>query len=218
MPQTTVQATIYCVDFPRLIVETGSWTGVQLKTLLEQAQISPSAVKIAFSAADGYTTDLDVATAYREDIIVAYEKDGSPLSGTLRLVVPGKWGYKWISQLTSIRPVNYDFLGRWESQGYSDDATVTTSPTFPTPKAAPSSPKQNETQTTTPPSTSPQPSNSSTTLPPQETQKSAEPQPQTPTSFPIAWVATAIAVVIFPCLLLAYVKKRRNKSTYRTTL
>jgi hypothetical protein len=39
----------------------------------------------------------------------------------LRLVVPGKWGYKWISRLTEISLVDFDFKGTYESQGYSDE-------------------------------------------------------------------------------------------------
>jgi DMSO/TMAO reductase YedYZ molybdopterin-dependent catalytic subunit len=211
MPQTTVQATIYCVDFPSRVVTEGSWTGVQLKTLLEQAGVLPSAVKIAFSAADGYTTDLDLETATHENVIVAYEKDGAPLAETLRLVVPDKWGYKWISQLTNIRLVDYDFKGKWESQGYSDEAVIPGYTTFPSTKPAPSSPSPNETEPATPSSNS-QSSNSSATLPPQRARSTAEPGPQASDSFPIGWIAMSVAaVVITSCLLLAYVKKRRNE-------
>jgi DMSO/TMAO reductase YedYZ molybdopterin-dependent catalytic subunit len=91
---------------------------------LETAGVSPDAVKVAFYASDGYSTDLPVETARREDVILAYEKDGVPLSEKLRLVVPGKWGYKWISQVTDIELVDYDFKGFWESRGYSDTADI----------------------------------------------------------------------------------------------
>ena len=124
MPRSTVNAAIICVDFPTHIVEQGNWTGVKLRTLLEEATPSADAIKVAFYAADGYSTDLAIETATRDDIILAYEKDGEPLNN-LRLVVPGKWGYKWISQLTHIELVDYDFLGFWESRGYSDEADVT---------------------------------------------------------------------------------------------
>jgi DMSO/TMAO reductase YedYZ molybdopterin-dependent catalytic subunit len=127
MPQTNVNAAIICVDFPNNVVTDGNWTGVRLWLLLETAGVSPNAVKVAFYATDGYSTDLTVETAKREDIILAYEKNGAPLSETLRLVVPGKWGYKWISQVTSIELVDYDFEGFWESQGYSDIADASAS-------------------------------------------------------------------------------------------
>ncbi|NIR87790.1 molybdopterin-dependent oxidoreductase, partial [Candidatus Bathyarchaeota archaeon] len=86
--------------------------------------VSPEAVKVAFYAADDFTTDLIVTTAMREDVLLAYERDGEPLPEKLRLVVPGKWGYKWISQLIHIELVNYDFKGSWESRGYSDTAEI----------------------------------------------------------------------------------------------
>jgi DMSO/TMAO reductase YedYZ molybdopterin-dependent catalytic subunit len=82
-------------------------------------------------ADDGYSTDLTIATAMREDIILAYERDGMPLSEGLRLVVPGKWGYKWISGLTHIELVDYDFTGFWESRGYSDEADIPAEPSSP---------------------------------------------------------------------------------------
>jgi hypothetical protein len=209
MPQTTVEATIYCVDFPTQIVETGSWTGVKLSTLLEQVEVSPSAIKVAFYASDGYSTDLDLETATSGDVILAYAKNGVPFAENLRLVVPGKWGYKWISQLTSIVLVDYNFLGRWESQGYSDEADMqlgTGQPRFPTGPdvTTPSQPSAPATPTT--PSPSPQPSDTSTVKPSQTSEP--EPGTQTSESFPTAWVAISIAVIVASLSLLAYIKKR----------
>ncbi|ASJ09407.1 hypothetical protein A3L11_09260 [Thermococcus siculi] len=78
---------------------------------------------MALYAIDGYTTDLYLATVMKdEDIIVAYEFNGEPI--TPRLVVPGRWGYKWIKYITAIEPVGYDFKGTWESAGYPDDAII----------------------------------------------------------------------------------------------
>ena len=127
MPQTSISAAIYCVDAPTIVVTQGDWQGVKLWTLLNETGISPEATKIAFYATDGYTTDLTVDTVQNNNIILAYAKDGAPLSETLRLVVPGQYGYKWISQVTKIEAVSYDFKGTWESQGYPDDATMASS-------------------------------------------------------------------------------------------
>ena len=128
MPRSTVNAELYCVDAPGILLAEGNWTGVRLGLILEKAGVSPEAVKVAFYAEDGYTTDLTVTTAMREDIILAYEKDGEPLPEKLRLVVPGKWGYKWISRVTHIELVDYDFKGFWESRGYSDEADIPSNP------------------------------------------------------------------------------------------
>lgn len=124
LPRSTVNAELYCVDYPNTPVAKGDWAGVRLGLILENAGVSTEAVKVAFYAEDGFTTDLTVTTAMREDIILAYERDGEPLPEKLRLVVPGKWGYKWIREITNIELVDYDFKGFYESRGYSDTAEI----------------------------------------------------------------------------------------------
>ncbi len=124
MPRSTVNAELYCVGDPTTVLAKGDWTGVRLGLLLEEAGVSPEAVKVAFYADDGFTTDLPVATARRDDIILAYERDGKLLTEQVRLVVPGKWGYKWVRDVTRIELVNYDFKGFYESRGYSDEADI----------------------------------------------------------------------------------------------
>lgn len=110
----------------RLPVAKGNWTGVRLAVILDKAGVSAEAVKIAFYAEDGYATDLKVEDAKLDGVIIAYEKDGEPLYGStpqhpsLRLVVPGAWGYKWISEINHIELVNFDFKGPFESKGYPD--------------------------------------------------------------------------------------------------
>ena len=128
MPRSTVDAVLYCVDAPNYSLAKGNWTGVRLGLILEKTGVSPEVEKVAFYAKDGYTTDLTVKTAMRDDVIIAYERDGKPLPEKLRLVVPGKWGYKWISQVIRIELVNYDFKGVWESRGYSDEADIPSNP------------------------------------------------------------------------------------------
>jgi DMSO/TMAO reductase YedYZ molybdopterin-dependent catalytic subunit len=129
MPSKTVRARLWCVDDPTgASARTHDWTGVPLKDILETAGISDKAVKIAFYAADAYSTDLTPETALRDDIIIAYLRDNTYISKTqdgyppLQLVVPGKYGYKWIKWCVHIEVVDYDFLGYYESRGYSDEA------------------------------------------------------------------------------------------------
>lgn len=127
MPRSTVYAELYClpaVGSSGVLVEHGNWTGVRLKLILEKAGVSPQAVKVAFYAEDGFTTDLTVTTAMREDIVLAYEKDGKPVPEKLRLAVPSMWGYKWIKRLIRIEVVDYDFKGQYESRGFPDNAEI----------------------------------------------------------------------------------------------
>ncbi len=206
MPTTTVNAAIICVDFPNNIVTEGNWTGVKLQTLLEAAKPSEDAIKVAFYADGAYSTDLTVETAMRDDVIVAYEKDGGALDN-LRLVVPGKWGYKWIHHLIRVELVDYDFLGYWEGAGYPDDADVTEGspsnnqvtpsiPDFFTPTPLPTTP--------TLPSPSPEPSPTPNAPPAPLTQYTPTPEPSENTPIPpeavYAIVASLIAVTIVGAL------------------
>lgn len=135
MPKTTIDAPIICAGPPPSFVTRGNWTGVRLWLLLQEAGVLNGAIKVAFYAQDGFTTDLTIEMAQRDDVIIAYEKDGMPLNEKLRLVVPNSWGYKWISQLTRIELVPYNFLGLYESKGYSDSGSFSEPIQQPTPPA-----------------------------------------------------------------------------------
>lgn len=159
MPQTTISTALICVDFPTTIVAQGNWTGVNLWTLLNETGVLPGAIKVAFYANDGYSTDLTIDVAKSDNIILATSKEGAPLSEVIRLVVPGHWGYKWIAQVVKIELVDYNFQGKWESVGYSDDGIITqnsqrdthpypSAPVLSTPTATPlASPKETPTPT-----------------------------------------------------------------------
>jgi DMSO/TMAO reductase YedYZ molybdopterin-dependent catalytic subunit len=225
MPATSIEANIYCVDFPSQMVTGGMWTGVKLSYLLGEAVVLPSAIKVAFYAADGYSTDLDLQTANRQDVILAYQKDGEPLYETLRLVVPGKWGYKWISQVNSIKLVDNNYLGKWESQGYSDVAEVelgTTYPSRPIAPAQPSVPSQSDstlpnlpsnqpTESSTTPPVNTQTSNSSSSAPSQDAQN---PKPETLSPIaepiPMTWIISAAASIVIGICVLIYFQKHRH--------
>ncbi len=208
MPKTTEYATIICVDFPDRIVEQGNWTGVKLSTLLETAKIKSAAVKIAIIASDDFSSDLPVQVAMQNDIILAYEKDGQALS-SLRLVVPGRWGYKWVNLVAKIEAVDYDYLGFWESRGYSDSAIIGQDSGGPKPPQP--------TRSTIPtPTTTPKPNPSSTPTPSQNTttgtQATQTPTTQNPNqtnSIPSqAIYAIAIGIIAAIAVLALVVRKK----------
>ncbi len=219
LPNTTEEATIFCVDFPTFIVTTGIWTGVSLSTLFEKAGLQPSATKVAFYASDQYSTDLDLATAMNSAIMVAYSKDGAPLSETLRLVVPGRWGYKWISQLTTITLVNCDYKGKWESAGYPDDALATSAGGPAPPQIVPEFPNSNSPQpnSTATQSAAPTAYNVTASTPPENAKTSTpevNPQSQNLLSPPLEISLVVIATV---CVgFAAFAKKRRNSEAAKT--
>ncbi len=99
MPRSTVYVQLHCYG---ALVDSGNWAGVMLGLLLKKAGLSQEANTVEFRAEDGYTIRLTLSTALREDVIVAYEKDGIPLLEKTRLVIPSANGSEWISRITQV--------------------------------------------------------------------------------------------------------------------
>jgi DMSO/TMAO reductase YedYZ molybdopterin-dependent catalytic subunit len=106
------------------------WTGVRLADLLDQAGAKEGAWGIRFLSFDGiYTETLTMEQARRNDVIVAYEMDGKPVSsahgGPARLYVAPMYGYKSIKWLETIEvSQNPAPAGYWEVRGYDTDAWI----------------------------------------------------------------------------------------------
>jgi PKD repeat protein len=119
---------------------TYNWTGIPLFYLLTLAQFKPNAYKVITRCSDGYSSDLFVEDALKPTTILALEASGTSLpkltygpASPYRLVVPGKYGYKWASGVQEIEVVTTDCKGEWESSGYSDVANVPNYGPMPTP-------------------------------------------------------------------------------------
>lgn len=128
MPPTRLTRDFQCVTGWR--VHDVKWVGVRLGDLLDRAGVKAGAQGVRFLSFDGiYTETLTMEQARRDDVIVAYEMEGKPVSsahgGPARLYVAPMYGYKSIKWLESIevsettpRP------GYWEVRGYDIDAWV----------------------------------------------------------------------------------------------
>ncbi len=128
----SVMRTLECIGNPvggGLIGNT-TWTGFQLKPLLEEAGIKPEAVRAKFSSADEYRTAVDLEWILQPDTLLVYEMDGQPLPHEhgfpLRILMPGLYGQKMPKWLTGIELVAERYLGYWETNGWSDIAEVKT--------------------------------------------------------------------------------------------
>jgi hypothetical protein len=117
--------TLKCVAGPQ---GTANWTGVRLSAILDMAGLKTESREIVFHAEDGFSSSLEIVDATQPDVILAYEMNGETLpvdhGFPVRLVVPGKFGYKWVKWIVAIQVVDYDYKGYWESRGYDDDADV----------------------------------------------------------------------------------------------
>ena len=131
-PAVTIAVTMECAGngrallSPRAIsvpwqleaVGTAEWTGTPLRGLLEEAGLRDDAVEILFTGLDRgvqgdevqyYQRSLTIDEASGEDVLLAYQMNGEPLSPPhgypLRLVVPGWYGMtnvKWLDRVEAI--------------------------------------------------------------------------------------------------------------------
>jgi sulfane dehydrogenase subunit SoxC len=108
------------------------WTGTSLQPILEEAGLMDDAVEILFSGYDrgidqgvehDYERSLTVEDALREEVILAYEMNGVPLSpqhgSPLRLVVPDWYGMASVKWLKEIRALEEPFEGVQQALTYN---------------------------------------------------------------------------------------------------
>ena len=120
LPATEQVCDIHCVTgWSKLDT---AWKGVRVAHLLEGLQILPEARHVVVHAVDGWTTNLPLDELLRDDVLVAYEYDGRPLSaehgGPVRLLVPRLYFWKSAKWLGSIEFTPDERLGFWETRGY----------------------------------------------------------------------------------------------------
>jgi sulfane dehydrogenase subunit SoxC len=98
------------------------WTGTSLHPILEEAGLMDDAVEIRFYGYDrgidqgvehDYERSLRVEDALREEVFLAYEMNGMPLSpqqgSLLRLIVPNWYGMASVKWLKEIRAIEEPF-------------------------------------------------------------------------------------------------------------
>lgn len=128
MPPTRMTKDFQCVTGWR--VRDVKWTGVRLADLLDQAGARRDAWGVRFLSFDGvYTETLAMDQARRDDVIVAYELEGKPVSsahgGPARLYVAPMYGYKSIKWLNRIEVTDDPQPeGYWEVRGYDVDGWI----------------------------------------------------------------------------------------------
>jgi DMSO/TMAO reductase YedYZ molybdopterin-dependent catalytic subunit len=102
-PAVTQKVELVC---PGVFETNRDWTGVQLATLLQDAEVKTEASKVVFTASDGYHMALPIVEAQQEGVFVAYQVNGGTLSVDdgypVRLVASQREGAYWVRQLVHI--------------------------------------------------------------------------------------------------------------------
>lgn len=100
------------------------WRGVRPRDLLAHATVSSQARHVLVYGEPGWTTNLPLEEFFREDVLIAYEYEGEPLSdehgGPVRLLVPSLYFWKSAKWMTRIEFLEQQKLGYWESVGYHE--------------------------------------------------------------------------------------------------
>jgi DMSO/TMAO reductase YedYZ molybdopterin-dependent catalytic subunit len=117
----------------------GRWTGVPLRTLLDQTGLTPRAREIVFFGADRSQEKVEFRTqtfdveqqfgrslprdrAYSLEPLVAYAMNGEPLTlhqgSPLRLIVPGWYGVANVKWLSAIHAQEDEYLGKFQARWY----------------------------------------------------------------------------------------------------
>ena len=107
-----------------------TWTGARLRDILNKAGIKPGSVQISIDGLDGppvatvsdFVKSLPLDKALEEDILVAYEMNGTPLlmlnGFPARIIVPGWYGTYWVKCLKEINVLDKPFEGFWMKTAY----------------------------------------------------------------------------------------------------
>jgi DMSO/TMAO reductase YedYZ molybdopterin-dependent catalytic subunit len=99
------------------------FTGVPLRTLLDQAQVEDDAIEMVATGTDAsFQRGLPVEVARRPDVLLAYEMNGEPIpwpnGGPVRLVVPGWAGIASVKWPARLELVNTPFKGYYNAERY----------------------------------------------------------------------------------------------------
>jgi DMSO/TMAO reductase YedYZ molybdopterin-dependent catalytic subunit len=121
LPQVEDVSDFHCVTtWSRLDVP---WRGVRVSTLLALANLSDKATHLMCHGFDGYSTNVSLLEATKDDVLLVHTADGAPLAkehgGPVRMITPQLYawkGSKWVSRLEVLVG---DRAGFWEERGYS---------------------------------------------------------------------------------------------------
>ena len=124
LPQQEVRAGLHCVTrWSRL---DNLWEGVAFSEIVRLSEPAPDARFVTIHCYGDYTTNMSLDLLLGRDVLLAHSHDGRPLEPEhgwpLRLVVPGRYGWKSAKWVSGIELMANDRPGFWEIRGYNSSA------------------------------------------------------------------------------------------------
>lgn len=124
LPQVDLTCDVHCVTGWTLL--DSQWRGVRLTTIMDLVKTNESVGFVIFEAAAGYTSNIPISEARKENVILAHSFYGKelprPHGAPVRALVPDRYFYKSAKWLKGIKFTAQDEPGYWERQGYSNSA------------------------------------------------------------------------------------------------
>lgn len=124
LEQVNIICDVHCVTGWTLLDSV--WTGVRLGTIMDKVKPSKNGGFIIFEAAEGYTSNIPISDAQKENVLLAHsffgEKLPQPHGAPVRVLIPDRYFYKSAKWLEAVKITSRDEPGFWESKGYSNSA------------------------------------------------------------------------------------------------
>jgi len=124
LPQVDDVSDFHCVTTWSLL--DSKWRGVAFSTLAALVRPKASAGFVMAHAHDGYTTNVALEEAMKDDVLLVHAWNDAPLprehGGPVRMITPQLYawkGAKWIKRLEFLEKNKRGF---WEDRGYSNTA------------------------------------------------------------------------------------------------
>jgi DMSO/TMAO reductase YedYZ molybdopterin-dependent catalytic subunit len=124
LPQVEDVSDFHCVTtWSKLDVE---WKGVAFTTVAALARPRADATHVMVHGYDGYTTNLPLEEALKDDVLLVHTAEGKPLprehGGPVRMITPQLYAWKGSKWIKRIEFLTHDRPGFWETRGYSNSA------------------------------------------------------------------------------------------------
>lgn len=124
LSQVDITCDVHCVTGWTLL--DSQWRGVRLTQIMDLVKTKESARYVIFQAAAGYTSNIPLEEARKDNVILAHGFFGRTLprahGAPVRALVPDRYFYKSAKWLQGVKFTARDEPGYWERQGYSNSA------------------------------------------------------------------------------------------------
>ena len=123
-PQVNLTCDVHCVTGWTLL--DAKWRGIRLTTIMDAVGVTKKARFIIFKAPEGYSSNIPISDAQKDNLILAHTFFGNNLlqahGAPLRALVPDRYFYKSAKWIEGIKFTIADEPGYWEKGGYSNSA------------------------------------------------------------------------------------------------